>query len=148
MFLSPLLALQKALSFAKNTLKLPSIDPLVYKTVVGKYQFQNGNMTINTFEMVAELFKANMKGTIGLTGSQPVNATSQVTLPAVDGVEVVTTMSIKGTVLNPDVNVDKAATGKSILKAISEKMNKDGGDGNKSPEQQLEGLFKGLLKKK
>lgn len=145
MFLTPVLSLQKSLSFAKNALKLPSVDPLIYKSLAGKYQFQKGVMTINAFDMVAELFKANMKGTIGLVGAQAINASSEVTLPTIADVTPVVTMAIKGTVDNPDVSVNKADTGKQILNAITNRLNKGGS--NESPEKQIEGLLKGLFKK-
>jgi hypothetical protein len=142
LLLSPVAILQKTPKAVQAAAKLPSFDQIDYKTIVGKYEFGKGAMTIDAFNLTAKIFNMAMTGTVGLLDPQPINAISQVTLPEglISGVGPVTIkMAIKGTTAAPDVQVDKADAGKQLLKAVQEKLQNDPG--------KLENLFKGLFKK-
>ncbi len=143
--LSPVAAIQKMPKAVQTAAKLPSFDPIDYKSIAGKYQFGKGLMTINAFNLTAQLFTMAMTGTVGLPDPQPINTNAQVTLPEglVSGAGPFTVkMAIKGTVTAPDVQVDKADAGKQILSTVTDRLKKD-----PDAAAKVENLFKGLFKK-
>jgi hypothetical protein len=140
-FLLPMRLIEEANKLAsKFGAKLPATDRFAYKSIDGQYGFQAGVMTMKTFDITATNLLASVKGTIGLSGEQPIRATSQLQLAKgfVDGLGAMTlNAEIGGTLPNPQIRIDPIDTGNQILNSLG-----------KDPEKQVENLLKGLFNKK
>ncbi len=146
----PITLLQKASKAAGGAIKLPSFDNIAYQSMTGDYTFKAGLMTVTSYVLDSSQIGATMKGTVGLTGAQPLNLTSVV--KAASGLiggsvgeilndeqgRATLNMTIKGTVGEPDVKVDTTEIKKKAIETLKEKY---GDDLKKQGEKLLKGLF-------
>jgi hypothetical protein len=150
--LLPLSLLQKLGKATHGAIKLPSMDNLNFKEIIGDYVFKSGVMDIKTFVMNGTDLNANMTGTVGLAGAQPLDlkATMKFAAGLVGGTlgeflqddqgRPTVNMTVKGTVDDPKTSVDTAAVQKKAVEKIKEKL------GDEKVQEQLKGLLKGIFK--
>ncbi len=146
----PITMIQKLSNSAGNTVKLPAFDRISYKTMQGDYAFKNGTMNVSRFDLDSTELNANMKGTIGLTGQQPLNLVSILKLPAnaIGGTigdllndeqgRATLKLLTTGTVAAPDTKPDLSDASKKAINAVKEKY---GDQIMEQGQKLLKGLF-------
>jgi hypothetical protein len=142
----PVTLLQKASKAAGGVVKVPSFDNVSYREMTGDYTFKAGVMTVTKYELVSPDLGATMKGTVGLTGTQPLNLTSVVKASAgmIGGTigeilndeqgRATLNLIIKGTLNEPSVTGDFADVKKKLQQKYGDDLIKEG-------EKLLKGLF-------
>lgn len=151
LLLTPISLLQKLDKVSHGALGLPSFDNVRFNTINGDYAFKSGWVDIRNFDLKGTDLSASMKGRAGLIGAQPLDLKAQIkadaglvgkTLGDLLGSDGQTTinMTIKGSVDEPDVSLDKTESSKQLLDGVKKQL----GD---KPAEQVEKLLKGLFKK-
>ncbi|MCG3205608.1 MAG: hypothetical protein KCHDKBKB_02330 [Elusimicrobia bacterium] len=132
-------------------IKLPSFNQVAYKEMRGDYTFKSGVMNVKKFDLDANDLTADMNGTIGLVGNQPLNLDSVVKVAAGliggtvgdllkdDQGRATLKMKITGTLMEPQVKVDTGDIQKKGMEVIQEKY---GDDIKQGVDKLLKGLFK------
>lgn len=148
----PITLVQKLGKAANGAVKVPSLDTVNFKEVIGDYLFKNGVMDITRFNLNGTDLNASMKGTVELAGQQKVDLRANLKLAAgmVGGTvgqileddqgRASLDMTVKGTVGTPSVSIELKDVGKKAVNVLKEKLN--------TPEnkEKLDKLLKGLFK--
>ena len=150
--LAPVILLQKIGKYT-YAFKLPDLENISYREIIGAYILNSGVLTVHQFDLVGKDLHAGMTGTVGLTGAQPLKLEAQLKL-AMSGLiggtlglilndskgHTTLQFKIRGTVDKPEINAEIGESGKNVLEAVKEKY-------GEKPVEQVEKLLKGLFKK-
>lgn len=168
LLLLPLSVLQKLSRATGGAIRLPSLERLSFRDLSGVYEFENGVMNIRRFDLHGSELDAELSGTVGLAGSQPLHVNAKLILPPgalggtaerilhTSGGRTGIGAKIGGTVAAPVVTLDLAEVGKRALGEIERKIREKigGSDDGKPPRDRgkedgtIRDLFRDLLKRR
>jgi hypothetical protein len=136
-------------------MNVPSLQAISFDSIVGDYAMRSGMMDVKTFDLFGKELNVQSRGTVGLSGAQPLAMTVVMKLAAgsVGGTvgalvndengRPTLKFAATGSVANPQVKLDVQDVGKKALQQAGQELmkNKDVQNAVDNLQKSLKGLF-------